>query len=107
LAYTVFLAVQENTKQVYAEFAELTPENAAAFLVHLVDECPPKIFAVATDISPLLTNSNAMFGEYIATVGPHPFAVVCRANRIDHAARIPRYSKPSEPKKGARTAEIR
>jgi hypothetical protein len=107
LAYAVFLAVEENTKEVYAEFAEFTPENAATFLTHLVAECPPKIFAVATDISPIFTAANAMFGEYIATVGPHPFAVVCRANRIDHAARIPRYPKPSKPKKGARTAEIR
>src|SRR5271156_37042 len=31
--YLVFLAVEEITKHVYAEVAEATPENAAAFLV--------------------------------------------------------------------------
>jgi hypothetical protein len=108
VAYHLFLAVEENTQHVYVEFAELTPKNAAAFLARLVDESPPKILAVSSDTTPIFTDQRAMFGEYIATIGSHPFAVVCRAHRIDHARTIPRYPKKYfMPKKGSRAAEVR
>jgi hypothetical protein len=42
LLYSVFLAVEEITKDVYAEVAEPAPEKAAAFLGRLVDQSPQK-----------------------------------------------------------------
>ncbi len=80
----VFLAVEEVTKDVYAEVATPTPENAAAFLAHLVAEFPQRIIAVTTDIRPIFTDWPGMFGEDMAPVSPHPFAVACRAARIVH-----------------------
>jgi hypothetical protein len=50
VGFEVFLAVEEVTKDVYAEVAVVTPENAAAFLVNLVAQFPEKIIAVASDI---------------------------------------------------------
>ena len=80
----VFLAVEEVSKYIYAEVAQATPENAAAFLAHLVAEFPQMIDAVATDIRPIFVDWRATFDEDMAAVGPHPFAVACRANRIVH-----------------------
>jgi hypothetical protein len=40
--YSVFLAVEEITKDVYAEVSAATPENAAAFLVNLVAQSPER-----------------------------------------------------------------
>ena len=51
LLFPVLLAVEEITKHVYAEVAEATPENAAAFLVNLVAQSPEKIIAVITDMA--------------------------------------------------------
>ena len=53
---SVFLAVEEVTKHLYAEVIDITPENAAAFLAHLVAEFPQKIIAVTTDIHPEFTD---------------------------------------------------
>jgi hypothetical protein len=83
LAFEVFLAIEEITKDVYAEVAVATPENAAAFLDNLVAQFPEKIVAVGTDIHPTFTEWRAGFNEDMA-VGPHPFAVACRARAIRH-----------------------
>ena len=99
----VFLAVEEVTKDVYAEVATPTPE--AAFLAHLVAKFPQRINAVTTDIRPIFTDWLWMFGEDMAPVSPHRFAVACRAKRIVHTRTIPPYTKPSELK--SRSLEIR
>ena len=72
VAFPVFLAVEEVTKLVYAEVGEATPENAAAFLDHLVAEFPQKINAVTTDISPIFTDWRATFNEDMAAVRSSP-----------------------------------
>jgi transposase len=105
VVFPVFLAVEEITKHVYAEVVDIAPENAAAFLTHLVAEFPQRINAVTTDIHPAFTDWPGMFGEDMAPVSPHPFAVACRANRMVHT-RTP-YLKPPEPKIGFRSVEIR
>jgi hypothetical protein len=79
--YPVFLAVEEITKHVYAEVAGATPENAAAFLTNLVAHFAEKVIAVATDVRPAFIDWRAGFNEDMA-VGPHPFAVACRAHGI-------------------------
>jgi hypothetical protein len=107
VVFPVFLAVEELTKHPYAEVAGATPENAAAFLDHLVAECPQKIIAVATDVSPIFADLRATLNEDMAAVGPHPFAVACRANRIVHARTILPFEKPSELKRRSRAVEIR
>jgi hypothetical protein len=71
---SVFLAVEEVTKHLYAEIASPTPENAAAFLARLVAESPQRIVAVTTDIHPIFADWRASFNEDMAAVGPHPFA---------------------------------
>jgi hypothetical protein len=106
-AYHVFLAVEENTKQVYAQVANPTPENAAAFLTHLVAESPPKILTVKTDISPTFADRRTTLDQDMAGFSPHPFTVVCRANRINQGRMIPGYPIPLRPKKGARAVEFR
>ena len=80
----VFLAVEEVTKQVYAEAIEGTPKNAAAFLARWVAAFPQRIHAVTTDVTQPFTDWPGMYGEDMAPVSPHPFAVVCRANKIVH-----------------------
>ena len=105
VAYQLFLAVEEETKQVYAEVVTPTPENAAAFLVRLVAEFPQKIIAVTTDIRPVFTDWRGMFDEDMAEVGPHPFAVACRARKIAHTRTIPPHSDP--PKIRSLRVEIR
>jgi hypothetical protein len=92
--YPVFLAVEEITKHVYAEVAEATPENAAAFLVNLVAQLPEKIIAVTTDIHPAFTDWRAGFNEDMAAVGPHPFAVACRVRGIVHTRSMGSHTKP-------------
>src|SRR5208337_520678 len=86
LRVPVFLAVEEVTKHAYAEVAEATPENAAAFLARLVAEFPQKIDAVTTDIRPAFAHLREAFGEDMGAraPGPHPFAVACRAKGIVH-----------------------
>jgi hypothetical protein len=103
--YSVFLAVEEITKDVYAEVSAATPENAAAFLARLVDQFPQTTAAVTTDILPAFTDWRAGFNEDMASVGPHPFAVACRARGIVHARSIPPYTKP--PKIRPHGVEIR
>ena len=103
--YSVSLAVEEVTKHVYAEVASATPEKAAAFLSNLVAQFPEKIIAVASDIQPAFTDWRAGFNEDMASVGPHPFAVACRAHGIVHTPSIPPYAKP--PKIRPRGVEIR
>jgi hypothetical protein len=105
VANQVFLAVEEITKDVYAEAANLTPENAAAFLARLVDYFPQRINAVNTDGDSIFTDWRASFDEDMAAVGPHPFAVACRSHRIVHTRSIPPYTKP--PKIRSRGVEIR
>jgi hypothetical protein len=105
VAYSVFLAVEEVTKDVYAEVAGPTPENAAAFLGRLVDQSPRKIIAVTTDIDPKFTDWRASFDENMAAVGPHPFAAACRDRGIAHRRSIPRHAKL--PKIASRGVEIR
>jgi hypothetical protein len=91
--FEVFLAIEEITKDVYAEVAVATPGNAAAFLSNLVAQSPEKIIAVATDILPTFTDWRAGFNENMA-VGSHPFALACRAHGIVHTPSIPPYAKP-------------
>jgi hypothetical protein len=105
LVYQVFLAVEEITKHVYAEVEPPTTGNAAAFLTRLVDQSPQRIIAVTTDINPTFTDWRASFNEDMAEVGPHPFAVACRAHRIVHNRSIPPHTKP--PKIRSRGVEIR
>jgi hypothetical protein len=107
VVFSVFLAVEELTKCVYAEVAGATPENAAAFLAHLVVECPKKIVAVTTDVCPIFTDLRATLNEDMAAFGPHPFAVACRANRIVQTRTILPFEKPSELKRRSRAVEIR
>ena len=104
---SVFLAVEEVTKHLYAEVIDITPENAAAFLAHLVAEFPQKINAVTTDIRPEFTDWPGMFGEDMAPVSPHAFAVACRAARIVHTRTIPPYTKPPQLKNRSQAVEIR
>ncbi len=94
VAYQLFLAVEEVTKQVYAEVVPPGPENAAAFLARLVAEFPQKIVAVTTDIRPMFTDGRWLPGEDMAEVGSHPFPVACRAYRIAHAPTIPPCKDP-------------
>ena len=103
----VFLAVEEVSKYVYAEVAQATPENAAAFLAHLLAEFPQMIDAIATDIRPIFVDWRATFDEDMAAVGPHPFAVACRANRIVHTRTPLPFQIPLKPKKRSRAVEIR
>jgi len=105
--HSVFLAVEEVTKDVYAGVAAVTPENAAAFFGHLVAEFPQRIFAVTTDIGPTFTDPSATFDDDMAAVSPHPFAVVCRANRIFQTRTGPPYPKPFEPRNRSQAVEIR
>jgi hypothetical protein len=107
VVFPVFLAVEELTKCAYAEVAGATPENAAAFLNHLGSECPKKIVAVTTDVCPIFTDWRATLNEDMAAVGPHPFAVACRANRIVQTRTILPFEKPSELKRRSRAVEIR
>ncbi len=104
---TVFLAVEEVTKHAYAEVVEATPKYAAAFLGRLLAQFPQKITLVTTDIRPMFTDWPGMFGEDMALVSPHPFAVACRANRIAHTRTIPPFTKPSMPKTRTPAVEIR
>ena len=103
-APVLFLAIEEITKDVYAEVTVATPENAAAFLVNLIAQSPEKIIAVATDILPAFTDWRAGFNEDMASVGPHPFAVACRAHGIVTPS-IPPYAKPRKIR--SRGVEIR
>jgi hypothetical protein len=105
LIYQIFLAVEEITKDVYAERANPTPENAAAFLARLVDHFPQRIIAVTTDMDPIFIDWRASFDEDLAAVSPHPFAVACRSRRIAHTRSIPGRTKP--PKIGSQGVEIR
>ena len=102
----VFLAVEEVTKHLYAAVGKATPKNAAAFLALLVEEFPQKVRTVTTDASPIFTEYILMFNEDMA-VGPHLFAVACRANRIVHTRTIPPFQKPIEPRKRPNAVEIR
>jgi transposase len=105
VAYQLFLAVEEVTKQVYAEVVPPGPENAAAFLARLVAEFPQKIVAVTTDVRPMFTDGRWLPGEDMLKVGSHPFAVACRAYRIAHAPMIPPCKDP--PKIRTLRVEIR
>jgi hypothetical protein len=103
LLYSVFLAVEEITKDVYKEVAEPTPEKAAEFLGRLVDQSPQKIVAVTTNIRPAFTDWRADFNEDMAAVGPHPFA--CRTRQVAHIRSTPPRTEP--PKMRSRGVEIR
>jgi hypothetical protein len=84
LGFPVLLAVERVTKLAYGELVEATPENAVAFLARLVAEFPQKIDAVTTEISSAFVHVREAFGEYMRSVGPHPFAVACSAKGIVH-----------------------
>jgi hypothetical protein len=103
--YSVFVAVEEITKDVYAEVSAATPEKAAAFLVNLVAQSPEKIIAVSTEMHSAFTDWSAGFNEDMASVGPHPFAVACRAHGIVHTRSTPPHTKP--PKIRSPGVEIR
>ena len=105
LIFPVLLAVEEITKDVYAEVAAATPEKAAAFLVNLVAQSPEKIIAVSTEMDPAFTDWRAGFNEDMASVGPHPFAVACRAHGIAHTRSTPPHAK--SPKIRSPDVEIR
>ena len=93
--YPVLLAVEETTKDVYAEVSQPTPEKAAAFLGRLVYQFPQNIHAVAPDIDPAFTDCRSSFDEDedMAAVSPHPFAVACRTHRIVHARSLRPHKK--------------
>jgi hypothetical protein len=101
----VLLAVEEVTKDVYAEVARPTPENAAAFLERLLDRFPERIVGMTTDNHPAFTDGMGTWDESIATVSHHPFAIACRSHGIGHIQSIPAYTKP--PKIAFRGVEIR
>jgi hypothetical protein len=101
----VFLAVEEITKDLFAQVAAPTPENAAAFLANFAAEFPRKIVMVTTNASPIFTKWPGWPGEDMAPVENHPFAAVCRANKIAHARTIPPHTKP--PKIRSSAVEIR
>src|ERR1700688_3241585 len=82
LGFPVLLAVERVTKLAYGELVEATLENAVAFLARLVAEFPQKIDAVTTEIGPAFVHVREAFGEYMRSVGPHPFAVACSAKGI-------------------------
>jgi hypothetical protein len=103
--YSVFLAVEEITKDVYAEVSAATPEKAAAFLVNLIAQSAEKIIAISTEMHSAFTDWSAGFNEDMASVGPHPFAVACRAHGIVHTRSSPPYRKP--PKIRSPGVEIR
>ena len=103
---TVLLAVEEVTKHLYAEVARDTPRAAAAFLAHLVDDFPQRIIAVTSYIHPAFTDWSATFDEDMAEVSPHPFSMVCRANRIVHTRSVSPPSKPFSQKYRAGAVEI-
>jgi hypothetical protein len=105
LMFPVLLAIEEITKHVYAEVASPTPEKAAGFLSNLVAQFAEKIIAVATDMQPAFTDWRAGFNEDMASVGPHPFAVACRAHGIAHTRSTPPHPKPQKIRPGG--VEIR
>ena len=105
MAFEIFLAIEEVTKRLYAEVAGHSPENAAAFLAHLVDQSPQDVFAVTTDIRPVFTDWRAGFNENMAAVSPHPFAVACRDRGVPHIRSIPPATKPTKIR--SRAVEIR
>jgi hypothetical protein len=105
LIFPVLLAVEEITKHVYAEVSSATPEKAAAFLVNLIAQSPEKIIAVSTELHLAFTDWRAGFNEDMASVGPHPFAVACRAHGIVHVRSTPPNTKA--PKVRPRGVEIR
>ena len=97
VGFPVLIAVEEITKDVYAEVAGPTPENAAAFRVRLVAELPEKIIAVTTeDASSVHGPAFGTLDEDMAAVSGHPFAVACRAHGIAHTQSIPAHTKPPE-----------
>jgi len=104
---SVFLAVEEVTREVYAQVAKATPKTAGAFLDRLVAESPNKMNKVTTEITPLFTYWGATSGGDLAAVGQHPFAVACRANGIVHTQTIQPFQAPSEPKRRSSAVEIR
>jgi transposase len=91
----VFLAVEEITKDVFAEAEFATPLNASMFLGQLVAQSPQKIIAVTTDTLPPFADRIGAFGEDVAAVGQHPFALTCRDHGIVHKRR-PLAPKSSE-----------
>ena len=104
----VLLAVEEVTKFVYAEAIEGTPENAAAFLARLVAKFPQRINVVRTDVTQMFTDWPGMYGEDMAPISPHPFAVVCRANGIFHTRTAPwSPGPPPMPRRRPTDVEIR
>jgi hypothetical protein len=105
LMFPVLLAVEEITKHVYAEVSSATPEKAAAFVANLVVQSPEKIIAVSTEMHLAFTDWRAGFNEDMASVGPHPFAVACRAHGIAHIRSTSPHTKP--PKIRSAGVEIR
>ena len=108
----VFLAVEEITKDVYAQAEFATSQNAGMFLSQLVGQSPQKINAVTTDTRPPFADRIGTFGENVAAVGRHPFALACRVHGISHTrsqlAPKPfeaKNRKPLKPK--GRSVEIR
>jgi hypothetical protein len=96
LIFPVLLAVEEITKDVYAGVSSATPEKAAAFLVSLTAQSAEKIIAVSTEMHSAFTDWSAGFNEDMASVGPHPFAVACRARGIVHVRSTPPHAKPQK-----------
>jgi hypothetical protein len=105
LCFQILLAVEENTKAVYAEVAGPTPEKTAAFLANLVVQLPEKIIAVSTEMHSAFTDGIGTFDEDMAAVSPHPFAVGCRARGIVHNRLTPPRTKP--PKIHSPDVEVR
>jgi hypothetical protein len=96
VVYQVFLAIEEITKDVYAEVANPTPENAAGFLGRLADHFPQRVIGVATDNGPPFTDGMGTWDESIARISYHPFAIACQSRGIAHNRSIPPHTKPPE-----------
>jgi hypothetical protein len=104
LGFEIFLAVEEITKDVYAEVTVATPENAAAFLANLIAQSRERIIAVSTEMHSAFTDGIGTWDKDRAA-SPHPFAAACRAHRIAHMRSIRLHTKP--PKIRSQALEIR
>ena len=104
LAVQVFLAVEEVTKDVYARGEWATPEKRPDVSCQLVAQSPQKIIAVTTNPLPLFADWVRTFDEDLAAVSSHPFALVCRANRIQHTPTLTPIKSPLSRKAPSHTS---
>ena len=68
---------------------------------------PQRIIAVSTNIHPAFADWRATFDEDMAEVSPHPFAVVCRVNKMVHTRMVSPRPKSYNPQWRAQSVKIR